>query len=163
MLISESWGEGLLSFPSPRGGREGLLLVLVSGTSVVATTITTAWGVRIGRSGSRSGSFVLTIVIPVVLRSFHRTVVGRGDTLHDVAFTVVAGDLDSRVVQLILQLLSRSEHNTSGGDERRFHVVHVSHRLGRQTEAHNTLALLPDSGGVSAVKGRFGNFARPLY
>ena len=72
------------------------------------------------------------------LRVLDGTRVGRGQALHLVALTVVAGDDHARVLQLVLQLRGGGEHDAARGDERRLHLVHVGHRLRTQAEAHRT-------------------------
>ena len=44
-----------------------------------------------------------------ILRILHVALVGRGDTLHDVAVAVVAGDADARAGKLLLDVHVRGE------------------------------------------------------
>ena len=65
-------------------------------------------------------ALVLTALLrtTTVLAVLHLCVVGAGHTLHLFAIAVVAGDDDSRVLQLVLQLRVRSEDDAPRPDER---------------------------------------------
>ena len=76
----------------------------------------------------------------VVIRVVDGSVVARGNLLHHVAVAVVAGDVDGGVGQLALDLWAWGEEHTARGDDARSHVVHRSHALGSNAEAHSAKA-----------------------
>ena len=94
---------------------------------------------RVAADGGRIYAFRRrATVATIVLASFgsvvgllYGAVVGAGHTLHHVTVAVVSGDDYAGVLQLILQLDSRGEHDTTGGNQICLHLVYVSHTLGR--------------------------------
>ena len=87
---------------------------------------------------------LLQRIIPVItsasatatLGVLHIALVIAGHLLDDVSVAVVAGDVDSRVGQLILDVRRGSEDYSSAGDERAAHVRHIRHTGGAHAEAH---------------------------
>ena len=68
----------------------------------------------------------------------NRTWVCRGYTLNLLTIAVVAGNLDGCACQLLLQIHRRGEDNAATGYQSGFHLVHLGHTLGADTESHGS-------------------------
>ena len=76
-------------------------------------------------------------VVPV-FRVLNDTLVCTGYALHFLTCTVVAGDLDGGVCQLVLQVGRGSEDDAATADKARLYLVHVGYTLGAEAESHAT-------------------------
>ena len=83
----------------------------------------------VGAVGAGGGAGVVGLFV-------HAAVVGGVDLLDDVAVFVVAGDVDGRVLQLLLDVGAGGEDDAARGDERGADVVHIFHSRGAHAEAH---------------------------
>ena len=127
------WGqrvsEGPLDAPERLRWR-----LLIDGWCIIAACIAAAVGAARG-------------VVRRILVVFDGTVIAGGDALDDVSVAVVAGDVDARVLELLLDVGVRSEDHPAAGDERAGHHVDILHGGGVDAEAHR--AESGDGHGVS--------------
>ena len=98
--------------------------LLIDGWCIIAACIAAAVGAATRRRVRR------------ILVVFDGTVIAGGDTLHDVSVAVVAGDVDARVLELLLDVGVGSEDHPAAGDERAGHHVDILHGGGVDAEAH---------------------------
>ena len=78
------------------------------------------------------------MVIPtrlILTAGIHTLGVGAaGHALHHLTVAVVAGDVDARLLQLLLDVHVGHKDHATHGDEVAAHLVHVRDRLRAQTE-----------------------------
>ena len=92
-------------------------------------------GVTAEARGCYRDSLGTTLVLGLTtLRILHVALVARGHALHQLTVAVVAGDVDARALQLILDVHVGHEDHATRGDEVAAHLVHIGHRRSAQAE-----------------------------
>ena len=100
-------------------------------------TATLGSGIACVATGSSGITLVLVRVLLVAaLGVLHILGIVGSDVLYHFAVAVYAGDADTRLGKLLLDLHIRAENYAALGDEFGAHILYRLHRIGTQTETH---------------------------
>ena len=118
------------------------MITLADATIAVATVFVTAWGfsvaTSIGAAVVGATLIVGAVASILVFTVLHVASIAGVHGFHEVTILVETGDVDTRHLQLVLDVHARREDHTARGDQLGTYFLYVLHTVGAYAEAHRT-------------------------